>query len=76
MTGLLWLLGAAHYAAATPLLTQPFLDGGSASLAAEHETVVAKQVPSLAFPDAPTAEVRSENMRTRRCNAPPQPSSE
>lgn len=49
MTRLLWLLGAALYAAATPLLTQPFLDGGSASLAAAHETVVAKQVPSLAF---------------------------
>lgn len=43
----LWLLGAALYAAATLLLTQPFLDGGSASLAAAHETVVAKQVPSL-----------------------------
>ena len=39
----LWLLGAVLYAAATLLLTQPFFDRGSASLAATHETIVAKQ---------------------------------
>ena len=38
-----WLLGAVLYAAATLLLTQPFIDRGSASLAATHETIVAKQ---------------------------------
>ena len=43
----LWLFGAVVYAAATLVLTQPFLDGGSASLAAAHETVVAKQSASL-----------------------------
>ena len=48
----LWLLGAVLYAAATLVLTQPFLDGGSASLAATHETVVAKQAPSLALDPA------------------------
>ena len=46
---LLWLFGAVVYAAATLVLTQPFLDGGSASLAAAHETVVAEQAPSLAL---------------------------
>jgi hypothetical protein len=39
----LWLPGAVLYAAATLLLTQPFFDRGSASLAATHETIVAKQ---------------------------------
>ena len=36
----LWLPGAVLYAAATLLLTQPFFDRGSASLAATHETIV------------------------------------
>jgi hypothetical protein len=45
----LWLLGAALYAAATLLLTQPFLAGGPVSPAAAHETVVAKQAPYLAL---------------------------
>ncbi|HET9572928.1 MAG TPA: SH3 domain-containing protein [Methyloceanibacter sp.] len=40
----LWLVGAVLYAAATLLLTQPFFDRGSASLAATHETIVAKRV--------------------------------
>jgi hypothetical protein len=44
-----WLLGAVLYAAATLVLTQPFLDSGSASLAATHETVVAKQAAKLAL---------------------------
>ena len=48
----LWLLGAVLYAAATLLLTQPFLDRGSASLAATHETIVAKQ-PEPASPKLP-----------------------
>ncbi len=43
----LWLLGAVLYTAATLLLTQPFLDTSSGSLAATHATVVAKQVPAL-----------------------------
>jgi hypothetical protein len=42
-----WLLGAVLYTAATLILTQSFLDTSSASLAATHETVVAKQVPAL-----------------------------
>ena len=45
----LWLLGAALYVAATLLLSQPFLDGVPVSPAAAHETVVAKQAPSLPF---------------------------
>ena len=48
----LWLLGAVLYAAATLLLTQPFLDRGSASLAATHETIVAKQ-PEPVSPKLP-----------------------
>ena len=48
----LWLLGAVLYAAATLLLTQPFFDRGSASLAATHETIVAKQ-PEPASPKLP-----------------------
>jgi hypothetical protein len=43
-----WLLGAVLYTAAALLLTQPFLDTSSGSLAATHETVVAKQMPALA----------------------------
>jgi hypothetical protein len=42
-----WLLGAVLYAAAALFLTQPFVDMSSGSLAATHETVVAKQVPAL-----------------------------
>jgi Bacterial SH3 domain len=42
-----WLLGAVLYTAAVLLLTQPFLDTSSGSLAATHETVVAKQMPAL-----------------------------
>ncbi len=45
---LLWLLGAALYAAANLLTTQPFLDGLPVSAAVAHETVVAKQMPNLA----------------------------
>jgi hypothetical protein len=42
-----WLLGAVLYTAATLILTQSFLDTSSVSLAATHETVVAKQAPAL-----------------------------
>jgi hypothetical protein len=42
-----WLLGAVLYTAATLILTQSFLDTSSVSLAATHETVVAKQLPAL-----------------------------
>jgi hypothetical protein len=45
----LWLVGAVLYAAATLVFTQPFLDGGSVSLAAAHETVVTKQALKLAL---------------------------
>src|SRR5262249_55641761 len=44
----LWLLGAALYAAATLLLTRPFLDVAPVSPAAAHETGVAKQPRRLA----------------------------
>ncbi len=76
----LWLLGAALYAAATLLVTQPFLDGGSASLAAAHETVVAKQAVKLALDPvtpklpllapAPVAELEPVQFSTERLPKP------
>jgi hypothetical protein len=56
----LWLLGAALYAAATLLLSQPFLDGVPVSPASAHETVVAKQAPSLAVDPGPMLPVPAQ----------------
>jgi hypothetical protein len=56
-----WLLGAVLYTAAALLLSQPFLDTSSGSLAATHETVVAKQIapldpPAILGPSLPVSE--------------------
>jgi Bacterial SH3 domain len=66
----LWLLGAVLYTAATLFLTQPFFDRGSASLAATHETIVAKQPEPVSPKLPPVSAAELEPAQTSNASWP------